>query len=86
MRLPAYWWLLAMAVIPQGWFFVRYGILRGRGKAIQPFSRPAAFLLAGAGLSGLAYGAVQRDPLFFVGQACLLILYYLLRTRNDERQ
>lgn len=86
MRLPDYWWLLACVVGPQGFFLVRLCILRGRRKQVQPLSRPAASLLGASGLAGLAYGVVQRDPVFVVGQACLLILYYLIQTRsNDQR-
>jgi hypothetical protein len=86
MRLPAYWWLLALAVGGQGFFLIRFCVLRGLGKGVQPLSRPAAVLLTISGLAGLAYGVVQRDPLFVVGQACLLILYYLVQTRNDDRK
>lgn len=87
MLLPAYWWLLAVAVGIQGVFLVRFCILRGLGKGVQPLSRPVSLLLAVSGLAGLAYGVVQRAPLFVVGQACLLILYYLIQTRsNDQRK
>ncbi|BDQ33087.1 hypothetical protein JCM14722_06290 [Pseudodesulfovibrio portus] len=86
MRLPAYWWLLVLVVGGQGFFLIRFCVLRGLGKGVQPLSRPASGLLALSGLAGLAYGVVQRDPLFVVGQACLLILYYLVQTRSDERK
>ena len=85
MRLPAYWWLLAVVGI-QGIFLVRFCVLRGLGKGVQPLSRPASILLAVSGLAGLAFGAVQRDPLFVVGQTCLLILYYLIQTRSDDQR
>jgi hypothetical protein len=81
---PDHWWLLALAVVVQGSFFARIAILRMRGKGVQPLARPAQAALAVSGLAGLAYGFVQRDPLFFVGQVCLLILYYRMqRERND---
>jgi lipid-A-disaccharide synthase-like uncharacterized protein len=84
MILPAYWWLLALVVVIQGLFFVRIIVLRTRGKGVQPLARPALAAMAVSGLAGLAYGFVQRDPLFFLGQACLLILYYRMqRERND---
>ena len=84
MTLPAYWWLLALVVVGQGLFFVRIIVLRMRGKGVQPLARPAQAVLAISGLAGLAYGLAQRDPLFFLGQACLLILYYRMqRERND---
>lgn len=86
MRLPAYWWLLALAVGGQGFFLIRFCILRGLGKGVQPLARPASVLLAASGLTGLAYGLVQRDPLFVAGQACLLILYYLIQTRSHDRK
>jgi len=84
MTLPAHWWLLALVVVIQGLFFVRIIVLRMRGKGVQPLARPPQAALAASGLAGLAYGFVQRDPLFFLGQACLLILYYhMQRERND---
>ncbi|AMK11422.1 MAG: lipid A biosynthesis domain-containing protein [Pseudodesulfovibrio sp.] len=87
MSLPAYWWLLALVIAGQGAFFVRLTILRTRGKGVQPLSRPAQAALAASGLAGLTYGAVQADPLFFLGQACLLVLYYrMLREKNDHRK
>ncbi|MBG0789129.1 MAG: lipid A biosynthesis domain-containing protein [Desulfovibrionaceae bacterium] len=86
MRLPAFWWLLAATVIPQGWFLVRACILRGRGKRVQPLSRPALVLLGASGLAGLAYGAAQRDPVFALGQICLMILYYLMQTRSHDQR
>ena len=84
MVLPAYWWLLALVVVVQGAFLLAMIILRPRGKGVQPLARPALAVLAVSGLAGLAYGVVQRDPLFFIGQACLLALYYCMqRERND---
>lgn len=87
MSLPAYWWLLALVVVAQGAFFARICILRMRGKGVQPLARPVQAVLAASGLAGLAYGAVQADPLFFLGQACLLVLYYRMqREKNDHRK
>lgn len=87
MTLPAYWWLLALVILVQGAFFVRIGILRLRRKGVQPLARMAAAAVVVSGLSGLAYGLLQRDPLFFLGQGCLLIIYYLLQRRSDvERE
>ncbi|MGE4421100.1 MAG: lipid A biosynthesis domain-containing protein [Pseudodesulfovibrio sp.] len=84
MTLPDHWWLLALVVVVQGLFFARIVILRMRGKGVQPLARSAQAALAVSGLAGLAYGFVQRDPLFFLGQACLLALYYRMqRERND---
>jgi hypothetical protein len=84
MTLPDHWWLLALVVVVQGVFFARIAVLRMRGKGVQPLARPAQAALAASGLAGLAYGAAQRDPLFFLGQACLLVLYYYMqRERND---
>jgi lipid-A-disaccharide synthase-like uncharacterized protein len=84
MSLPDHWWLLALVVAVQGLFFARIIVLRMRGKGVQPLARPALAALAVSGLAGLAYGVVQRDPLFFLGQACLLVLYYRMqRERND---
>ncbi|WFS61291.1 lipid A biosynthesis domain-containing protein [Pseudodesulfovibrio thermohalotolerans] len=84
MSLPEYWWLLFLATVVQGLFFVRILVLRMRGKKVYSLSRPARAALAVSGLAGLAYGWFQRDPLFFLGQVCLLILYYRIqRERND---
>jgi lipid-A-disaccharide synthase-like uncharacterized protein len=84
MTLPAYWWLLALVLVVQGLYFVRIIVLRTRGKGVQPLARPLQAALAVSGLAGLVYGVVQRDPLFFLGQACLLALYYRMqRERND---
>lgn len=79
MRMPAFWWLLVLPVAIQGAFFVRLCVVRLRGNALQPLSGPLVLLLAASGLAGLAYGVVQRDPLFVVGQACLLIIYHRMR-------
>jgi hypothetical protein len=79
MRLPAFWWLLALPVVIQGAFFVRFCVVRLRGNALQPLSGRAVLLLAASGLAGLAYGVVQRDPLFVAGQGCLLIVYHRMR-------
>ena len=86
MRLPAYWWLLALVLLVQGAFFVRIGILRMRRKGVQPLARPAAGVLLVSVLAGLAYGIVQRDPLFCLGQVCLLIIYYLLQWQGDDQR
>lgn len=84
MTLPDHWWLLALVVVVQGLFFARIAVLRMRGKGVQPLARPALAALALSGLAGLAYGFAQRDPLFVVGQACLLALYHRMqRERND---
>ncbi|WP_207259779.1 lipid A biosynthesis domain-containing protein [Desulfovibrio sp. Huiquan2017] len=86
MSLPDHWWLLAFVVVAQGLFFVRIAVLRMRGKGVQPLARPALAVLALSGLAGLGYGFVQRDPLFVIGQACLLALYHCMqRERNDLR-
>ncbi|BCS87621.1 lipid A biosynthesis domain-containing protein [Pseudodesulfovibrio sediminis] len=86
MTLPAYWWLLALVIVVQGAFFVQFFILRMRRKGVQPVARPAQVVLAVSCLAGLAYAVVQRDPVLFVGQVCLMILYFLLqRKSNDQR-
>lgn len=84
MQLPAYWWLLALTVLVQGGFFLRLGVLRLRGKTVQPLSRPGAILLGASGAAGLAYGVVQSDPLFFLGQACLLVVYFQMQRGNHD--
>ncbi len=84
MQLPAYWWLLALAVLVQGAFFVRHGVLRLRQNAVQPLSRPGLILLGVSGVAGLAYGAVQSDPLFFLGQMCLFVIYHRLQRVNHD--
>ena len=84
MQLPAYWWLLALAAVVQGGFFLRLGVLRLRSKAVQPLSRPGMILLGASGAAGLAYGVVQSDPVFFLGQACLLAIYYQMKRGNND--
>lgn len=84
MQLPAYWWLLALVVLIQGGFFVRICSIRMRRNRIQPLARPAAMLLYAAGGAGLAYAVVQRDPLFFLGQACLLAIYFQMQRPDHD--
>jgi len=84
MRLPAYWWLLAMTVLGQGGFFARRAVLRLRRVGAGPLGRGETAVLAASGLAGLAYGVVQSDPVFVVGQACLIMLYYRMRRENDD--
>ena len=87
MALPDYWWLLALVVAVQGLFFLRIAVLRMRGKGVQPLSRAGQVVLCVSGAAGLLYGAVQRDPVFVVAQACLLILYYYMyKECNDQRE
>lgn len=83
MVLPAYWWLLALVIVFQGAFFIRIGVLRMRRKDVQSVARPVAMMLFASGAAGLAYGLVQSDPLFFLGQICLLFIYYVLQKKND---
>jgi len=84
MTLPAYWWLLALLIVFQGAFFMRIGVLRMRGKDVQPLARPAVIMLFTSGVAGLGYGFVQRDPLFVLGQTCLLFIYYSIQKRNND--
>ncbi len=84
MQLPAYWWLLALTTLIQGAFFVGLYIVRMRRKEVRPPSRKTMGLLFGAGGAGLVYGVVQSDPLFFVGQGCLLLMYYRMHTNGHE--
>jgi len=84
MRLPAYWWLLALAVIPQAVFFLRTAILRMRRKGVQPLARPALATMVGGVVAGVTYGVLQRDPLFVLGQLCLLAFYCMIQARNDD--
>ena len=86
MVLPAYWWLLACVVIIQGLFFARITIVRYRRKGVQPLACPMLLLLGASGAAGLTYGIVQRDPLFFLGQTCLLIIYYIIYKRSDDQR
>ncbi len=84
MHLPAYWWLLALPVIVQGAFFVRLAVVRLLGKGVCFLSRRGVILLYASGSAGLAYGIVQRDPLFVVGQGCLMLVYSRLRKSQTE--
>ncbi len=84
MKLPAYWWLLALVIVIQGAFFVQFYIVRMRRKEVQPLARPKALLLYASGAAGLAYAIAQSDPLFFLGQTCLLAVYYRMQENNDD--
>jgi lipid-A-disaccharide synthase-like uncharacterized protein len=84
MHLPAYWWLLALPVVVQGAFFVRLAVVRLLGRGVCSLSRRGIILLLASGAAGLAYGIVQRDPLFVVGQGCLMLVYYRLRKSRAE--
>ncbi|WP_018123471.1 hypothetical protein [Desulfovibrio oxyclinae] len=70
MALPAYWWLLLPAVLGQCAFFLLSGALRPGEKTLQggPW---LLTVLAASLLSGLAYGAVQSDPVFIAAQCFL---------------
>jgi len=83
MQFPAYWWLLALLSCIQGAFFVRFTIVRLRRKEVQPLSPSAVAVLYMSGMLGLVYAVVQRDPVFFLGQGCLLVVYY--RTQRLEQ-
>lgn len=85
MQLPAYWWLLALVITVQGAFFIRFCGVRMRRKGVQPLARPAAMVLYASGAAGLAYGVAQSDPVFFLGQACLLAVYHRMqRQKHDD--
>ena len=84
MKLPAYWWLLALVILIQGAFFIRFYIVRMRQKEVHSLARSKALLLYASGAAGLAYGIAQSDPLFFLGQACLLVVYYRMQRNNDD--
>ena len=84
MRLPAYWWLLGLALAGQGGFFIRRGMLRLRRISGEPLGRSETAVLAASGVAGLAYGIVQSDPVFVVGQLCLLIIYYRMRREPND--
>ena len=83
MQFPAYWWLLALLICLQGAFFVRITIVRLQRKEVQPLSPSAAVVLYLSAILGLVYAVVQRDPVFFLGQGCLLGVYY--RTQRLEQ-
>jgi len=84
MQLPAYWWLLALSILFQGAFFVRFYIVRIGRKEVQPPSRRTMSILYVSGGAGLAYGVAQSDPLFFLGQICLLVIYYRMRRSGHD--
>ncbi len=85
MQLPAFWWLLALTVCVQGGFFVRFCIVRIRRKEVQPVARSAAAVLFSSALAGLAYAVMQRDPLFFLGQGCLIVFYYRIQKVGHDK-
>ncbi|CCH48060.1 conserved protein of unknown function [Pseudodesulfovibrio piezophilus C1TLV30] len=84
MQLPAYWWLLALATVLQGAFFVRLCLVRMKRKTVHSFSRATMFVLFVSCGSGLVYAVVQSDPLFFLGQACLLYLYSRMQQQKYD--
>ncbi|WP_285905456.1 lipid A biosynthesis domain-containing protein [Pseudodesulfovibrio pelocollis] len=84
MALPAYWWLLALPVVIQGAFFARFVVVRLGGKALQPLSGRAALALYASVAAGTVYGVVQRDPLFIIGQGCLLVVFFRMRNPGDR--
>ncbi len=84
MRLPAFWWLLAITVLGQGVFFLRRAFLWLRGRTAGSMGRQEGGVLAFSVLAGLAYGVVQSDPVFVVGQVCLMIFYYRMWRENDD--
>lgn len=49
-------------------------------------ARLVAMVLYASGAAGLAYGVVQRDPLFFVGQVCLLAIYFRLQRQTNDNE
>jgi hypothetical protein len=78
MRLPAYWWLLAVPVVIQGAFFVQAAVSRLRGRVFGP-SGLVSWTLYASCLAGLGYGVVQRDPVFGLGQVFLAIVFLQMR-------
>lgn len=81
---PRYWWLLALACAGQGLFFLRPAVLHG---AKSPHPAWAVAGLAGGGLAGLAFGWVQSDAVFLLGQAAALLAgcTAVLRGRGTTR-
>lgn len=84
MQLPAYWWLLALSILFQGAFFVRFCIVRTGRKRVQPLARGRMAVVYVSGAAGLAYGVAQSDPLFFLGQTALLVFYYRMQQRGHD--
>lgn len=75
MTLPDYWWLLTVAVIGQGVFFILAGTLRRRKKALQDAPRTVAVFVA-ALACGMGYAVVQHDPVLLVAQVFLAVVIY----------
>ena len=74
MVLPRLWWLLTLAGLGQGAFFVRWALVRYAGREADPTAGwPCIALLVGAA-AGLAYGILQRDPVLITGEAVVLAL------------
>lgn len=84
MELPAYWWLLGIAAFIQLGFFVYIASVRIRGKGVHPLRKFGIGALSFSVLAGLAYGIVQCDPLFFLGQACLIVIYYRMQKFGND--
>jgi len=47
-------------------------------------ARPALATMVGGVVAGVTYGVLQRDPLFVLGQLCLLAFYCMIQARNDD--
>lgn len=84
MALPEYWWLLALACLGQGLYFLRPDAFRRSPRRAPSWALAGA---CGGGLAGLAYGLVQSDPLLLAGQAVVLAGVGLLTlNRRPEGQ
>ncbi|MBN2141096.1 MAG: hypothetical protein JW718_08835 [Desulfovibrionaceae bacterium] len=65
--------LLALACLGQGTYFARLARLRLAGTGREPGPFALAVLFCG-GACGLAFAVLRRDAVFFLGQACVLVL------------
>lgn len=87
--LPDYWWLLVLALAPQLAFLAVLAISRGSGTRTNAARAPVpgwsvALLCIGV-LVGIAYGVVQHDAVFVLGQACVAVII-LVRNRQAAQQ
>lgn len=87
--LPEFWWLLALALVPQLIFLGCLGARKARGREVANASMPAwtVIMLSVGAVIGCLYGLMQSDWVFLLGQACVLVIAFVrIRQRPDEAE
>ncbi len=84
MAFPRFWWLLALATLGQGAAFAAWGIARRRGGDTPEIRRGWTVCFWTGACAGLAYGVLQRDPVFAAGQFfAVIIMITYFRNRAE---